>query len=204
MRIVTCGVFATLMLVGCSKQAAGDAPPPADAGSTLAAEVPLPKDDPCGLLTMSEIRRALPKVTKATREESLVAYGMKGCDWHGATGKAPMLEVRVWQVSGADDTPMDNARTLAMGVADPTRAGTQEAVRLEKLAGIGEDAVAIVEKTDEARGILTTCAFISLQKNGRIVTMASSDIAAGDRSLALEQLKALGKAGGGAYVNART
>ena len=81
-----------------------------------------------------------------------------------------------------------------MGVADPTRADAQGAVRLEKIAGVGEDAVAIVEKADEQRGILTTTALLTLRKNGRIATIASGFLDNTDRARALEQLATLGKA----------
>jgi hypothetical protein len=193
MRTILCGVIAALTLMGCSKPATGDAPP-AVAGAAASAAAPPAKDDACALLSLSEIRRVLPQAARAERDDALKEHGINGCDWYADTGKAPVLEVSVWTVSGDDDTPTSNARTLAMGIADPTRANTEAAVRLEKVAGVGEEAVAIVEKRDDARGILTTAGLLTLRQNGRIATVASAYIAVEDRSKALGQLAALGKA----------
>ena len=192
MRTLSCMVIATtLALIGCSKEAAGDAPK-ADAPASADATPAVP-GDACGLLSLAEIRRVLPDASRTERNDNLTEHGIKACGWYGK-GKAPVLEVSVWQVSGEDDTPMSNASTLAMGVADPTRADAQGAVRLEKIAGVGEDAVAIVEKADEQRGILTTTALLTLRKNGRIATIASGFLDNTDRARALEQLATLGKA----------
>jgi hypothetical protein len=194
MRSLSCGmVAALLLLIGCTKQASGDAPSSAGATTPAVADTPPATDGSCALLSLAEIRRVLPAAARAVHNDSLIKHGIDACGWYGSS-KAPVLEVSAWQVSGADDTPMDNARTLAMGIADPTRNDTQGAVRLEKVAGVGEDAVAVVEKADDARGILTTAALLVLQRNGRIATVASGDIAAQDRDKSLKDLATLGKA----------
>jgi hypothetical protein len=184
---------ASVLLTGCSRDAAGDAPTPARAEAPAPTETPPAREDACALLSLAEIRRVLPEASRAERNDKLSTEGINGCGWYGA-GKSPLIEVSVWQVSGEDDTAMENARTLAMGIADPTRADGQDAVRLEKIAGIGDEAVAMVEKSDASRGILTTSALLTLQKNGRIALVASVDMANADRTRALEQLTTLGKA----------
>ena len=195
MRTLSCAMLgATLMLMGCSKEAAGDASTANTTASTPA--TPADPGDACALLSLAEVRRVLPEASRTERNDNLTEHGIKGCGWYGK-GKAPFIEVSVWQVSGEDDTPWENANTLAMGVADPTRPGAQAAVRLEKIAGVGEDAVAIVEKADDQRGILTTTALLTLRKNGRIATIVSGFLDAGDRARALEQLASLGKAAAG-------
>jgi hypothetical protein len=192
MRMLLGGVLVAIMQMGCAKHASGDAPS-AGQGATAPAEAAPSKDNACGLLTLAEIRRVLPEASRAVRNDNLASQGIAACSWYGS-GKAPVLDVSVWDVSGADDTPEENARTLAMGLADPLRAGAQEKVRIQKVAGVGEDAAAVVEKADDAQGILSTGALLSLQKNGRIATVASSDIAVNERSKALDQLATLGKA----------
>lgn len=188
MRNVCWGMFAaTILMAGCAQEASGDAP------AKTAAQMPPAKDDACGLLTLADIRRVLPEAARAERNDSLAAQGINVCSWYGK-GKASVLDVSVWTASGADDTPMDNARTLAMGVADPTRAGAEAAVRLESVPGIGDQAVAMAEKADESRGILTTATLLTFSKSGRIVTVSSGDIARRDRPAALADLSTLGKA----------
>ena len=135
----------------------------------------------------------VPHASRVERNDNLSTYGIAACSWYG-TGKAPVVDVSVWDKSGADDTAESNLKSLAMGIADPTRPGTQAAVRIEKVAGLGENAFAIVEKADEARGILSNGALLSVQKNDRIATVASSYVAFDDRAKALDQLTALGKA----------
>ena len=195
MRTVSCGVIAALLvLIGCTKEATGNTSPSADADSPASASTPAAKDDACALLSLAEIRRVLPDAAKVVRNDHLAAQGIAGCGWYAASGKAPRLEVSVWEVSGADDTVMENARTLAMGFADPLRGDAQQAVRLDKVAGVGEEAVVIVEKSDAARGILTTGAVLTLRQNGRIAMVTSGYMGSGDRSAALKDLAMLGKA----------
>jgi hypothetical protein len=191
MRMLLGGIFAAFTLMGCAKEASGDAPP-AGAATTSTADTAPSKDNACGLLTLAEIRRVLPEASRAERNDSLVGQGIAACSWYGS-GKASVAEVSVWDVSGADDTAEENVRTLAMGFVNPAHAGAEAAVRLEKVSGVGESAFAIVEKADEARGVLTTGALITLQKNGRIAMLSSGSLAVDDRSKALGQLAAFGK-----------
>jgi hypothetical protein len=156
-------------------------------------QTPPARDDACGLLSLAEIRGVLPDAARAERNDNLASQGINACSWYGK-GKAPVLDVSIWEAADAEDTPMENARTLAMGVADPTRPDTQAGVRLEKITGVGEEAVALVEKSDESRGIISTAALITFSKHGRIVTVASSDIAVRERAAALKDLATLGKA----------
>lgn len=192
MRNFICGLSVALALVGCSKPASGDAAASEAAAPTTSVTL-ANKDDACSLLSLPEIRRVLPQAARAQPNEALAEHGIHGCEWYSGSGKAPVLAVSVWQMSGDDDTPMDNVRTLAMGIADPTRAGAEASVRLETVSGVGEDAAAFVEKSDDARGILSSSGFLSLRQNGRIATVASSHIDLEDRAKGLEQLAALGK-----------
>lgn len=193
MRTTSCLLLASLLATSaCSKSSSSDVAGAANAGPPAAA-VATDKSDACSLLSLDEVRRLLPEANKAARNDKLASQGIYGCEWYGS-GKAPLLEVSVWQASGPDETPMENASTLAMGFADPLRGDAQAAVRIEEIAGVGEQAVAIVEKTDTARGILTTGGLLTLQKNGRIALVTSSTIAIRERATALDQLATLGKA----------
>jgi len=185
------GLLAAITLTGCAKEAAGDAAP-AQAGTAAKTETAPAKGDACGLLTLTEVRGVVPQASRVERNDNLTKYGIAACSWYG-TGKAPVVDVSVWDVSGADDTAESNLQTLAMGVADPTRPGAQAAVRIEKVAGI-ENAFVIVEKADGARGILSNGALLSVQKNGRIATVASAYVDFDDRPKAMDQLATLGKA----------
>lgn len=187
------GLMVLLTAIGCAQRTAGDASASAPGDGTGSAGASRSRNDACSLLTVAEIRRVLPEATRAERNDRLVAQGIAACRWYGA-GKASLVDLSVWTVSGPDDTPEENARTLAMGIADPTRPGADAAVRLEKVAGVGEDAVAVVEKADDARGILSTSAYITVRRNGRIATVASGFVAVDDRPKAIAQLATLGEA----------
>jgi hypothetical protein len=181
-------------LIGCSKSSTSSIAQANAAGAADSEDTAPASDNACGLLTLSEVRNVLPEAAKAVHKDNLVDQGIDGCGWYVASGKYPVLELSVWQVSGSDDTPMSNAETLAMGFADPLRSDAQRAIRIEKITGVGEDSVAIVEKIDAARGIMTTGAMLTFQKNGKIATVATSQLAERERPTALEQLAALGKA----------
>lgn len=184
-------IAALLALAGCSKAATGDA---ADGAAAAAAGADTAASSgACGLLRLGEVQRLLPAAVKAVPRTDLAAHGIDACAWHAASGKAPVLEVQTWQVSGADDTALDHARTLTMGLADPMSADAEQHARIEEIAGVGETAVAFVERTDPARGIIGTAAFLALQKNGRIATVSASDFATRERATAIEALSTLGR-----------
>lgn len=187
-------MMSSIGFVGCSKSSTGSVAAAGATGGAANADSSPAHDDACGLLALSDVRSVLPEAVKPVRRDNLADQGINGCGWYVASGKYPVLEVSVWQASGADDTPMENARTLAMGFEDPLRGDAQRAVRFENVGGVGDNAVAIIEKTDSARGIMTTGALLTLQKNGKIATVSSSQLATRDRATALEQLTGLGKA----------
>lgn len=180
-----------LLLAGCAKAPPGT---PVAANSPNMAEAAEPSGAACRLLTLSDVQNVAPDAAVARPNNALIEQSIYGCGWYPASGKVPSVEVSLWKIDGADDTPMGNAKTLAMGFADPLRSEAQAAVRLEQVDGVGDEAVAIVEKTDAAKGIITTGAILTLRKNGQIATVTSSDLGSHERTAALGELATLGRA----------
>ena len=67
------------------------------------------------------------------------------------------------------------------------------AVRYETIPGIGEQAMALVEKQDDARGILTDAAMLVTLRTGQFLELQSQDLARGDRTAALKSLATLAR-----------
>jgi hypothetical protein len=169
-----------LTLAACGRSASTSAATPASG-------------DACSLLSIEEVRAMLPEVKSAKRNDDLVAQGIASCEWRDAAGKRVLLGLRTWKQDGADDTPTDNAETLAMGMTDPLRGEAQGAVRMEKMPSVGDDAVAFVEKADSAKGILSQGSLLVVRKGDQLVLLLSSALAGHERSAALRELSTLGK-----------
>jgi hypothetical protein len=54
--------------------------------------------------------------------------------------------------------------------------------------------VAVVERTDQAKGLLGNVAFLVAQRGTRLLFISSADLAGRDRAAALKALEALGRA----------
>lgn len=149
----------------------------------------------CSLLTLEEVRRIVPDAASSAPRALRADADIDVCSWKDASGKRSVVDVSVWKISGTDDTPLGNVRTLATGLVDPLRGDAEKAIRLETIGGLGEGAgaVAFVERMDPARGIIGTGALLALQKNGRIATVQSSSLAGKDRTAALDGLRTLGR-----------
>lgn len=161
-------------------------------GAAQAGE-PLPKVDPCSLLTTADVHQVYPKASAGERERTREKYGIVACVWNHPAGKL-VTQVTLGATRGSS---ADEAKGLAIGFVDPLKPGAEKALRTETLPGIGDEAVAVVEKEDSARGILAPAAYLYTQRGDRQLAIFAVDLANGDRTAALDTLGRLGRLAAG-------
>lgn len=186
---------------GCSKSSPGSAVPAADttataAPSNIAADeaggpsaASVEHDSPCQLLTDAEVRAVFPGTKAGQPERSREEYGIKACQWSAEGGR---FVAEVWKAK--DSTADNEIHGLAEGFVDPTKPGAANNVRYEPIAGVGEQAFAVIETQDAKRGILTDIAMVVARKRDRILVLLSDDLSHHDRAAALRSLTNLGSA----------
>lgn len=158
-----------------------------------AATEPLPKVDPCSLLTGAEVRQYFPKAKAPVRERDREKYGITACIWDHPAGRL-VLQLTLGAEPGSSN---DEAQGLVLGFVDPLKPGVREQVRIEKIDGVGSEAAAVVEKADEKRGILSDAAYLYTQRGDVQLLVAAVDLARGDRSAALNTLREIGRIAAG-------
>ena len=188
-------VSLTLFAGGCSQSsvpatssATTSAAPLASASPTPMSAAPVEANSPCRLLTDAEVRAVFPGAKSGVPERSREEYGIKACVWDMDTDR---FVLQTWASKGGN---ADNEiRGLASGFVDPLNAGAQNNVRYETIAGIGEQAMAMVETQDEKRGILSDAALLVAQHGNRILELQSQELPHRTRAAALQALTTLGR-----------
>ena len=144
---------------------------------------------PCALLTTAEVRRAFPESKDGRLDRSQEKLGIVTCVWSYPTG---ILSI----VTGGEvtETPKEEARSWTDAFLDPLRSDAQRHVRYEVLAGVGDEAVAIVEPEDKAKGFARDGAILVVRRGKQPVSVLSGTLGRGDRAEALKVLTELGKA----------
>jgi hypothetical protein len=150
---------------------------------------PLPKGDPCALLTQAEVAAVFPKASPGKRERTREKYGITACVYEHAGGQ---LGVQLW-LAGPGVRMADEADGLAAGMVDPVMRGARKNVRIETIKGLGDDAAAFAERADPKRGILSTGAIAFVRRGERVLTIGDSDFGQPDRAGTLKTLEALAR-----------
>lgn len=145
-------------------------------------------DSPCRLLTDAEVRAVFPNAGPGERERTREQYGIAACVWSGDFGR---FVAQTWEAKG--NTAEQEARGLSNGFVDPLNPAAGNSVRYESVAGVGEQASAIVESQDTQRGILTDIAMLVARKDGQMLVLMSDDLTHRDRSEALAKLQSLAR-----------
>ena len=160
-------------------------------GGVKSKDTPLPPGDPCSVIPLSDIKKLLPKVTKAARDSSLEHIGIVRCVWSGKDG----VILGLVQSSLEPDSALTEARSTAQGFVDLTKPGSVKNVRMEAFPGIGIDNAAFVEFLDPKRSIVGNVAALFLA-NGKVnLMLMTSDIQGLDRAAVLKSLQELGRLG---------
>jgi hypothetical protein len=156
-------------------------------GSTRTADA---QTDPCALLTTAEVQQAFPGSKAGRVDRALEKEGIFRCTWDSADGGLILVAGQ----DAPEDTPKDEAEVLALALVTPARADALRPVRFETLPGVGDAALAIVERRDEAKGILQDGAILVVRRGERQVAVMAPGLARRDRHEALRILGELGKA----------
>ena len=145
--------------------------------------------DPCSLLSASEIQAAFPGATAGVRDSALEQYGIARCSWNYPDGGLLVL-----LASDGDESAREGAEGLTPTFLDPWRSDASKRVRYEPLPGVGDHAVAVLEREDKTKGFMRDGAILVVQRGRHQVSVLSSDLARRERAAALRVFKDLGKA----------
>lgn len=156
--------------------------------AVAAAVAQSPTKQPCGLLAIDEVRRVFPGAKAGTPERDNEKYGIFTCVWAHEGGRLMIL------TGEEEQSPAEEARSLVDLFADPLNGSAPKNVRFEKIAGVADSAVAVVERADKAKGFMQNGAYIVLRRGAHQVSVISPDLATRERPAALSALTDLGKA----------
>jgi hypothetical protein len=166
----------------CNEKAAGDA------SSTAATTTDSGGAGACRLLKTSEVSANLSKAEPGKAETTREKYGITACEW--STEKY-RFAAQYW--TSEHPSAQEEASGLSLGALDPLKPGVGKNVRYETIQGVGDQAVAVIEKQDAARGILNDFVMLVAQKGNTILVLFAPELADTDRAQALRALQTLGK-----------
>jgi hypothetical protein len=144
--------------------------------------------DPCALLTTADVQGAFPGSKAGQLDRSQEKYGLVTCIWDHPTGRFSIIAS-----SGSPEPVKDEARGWTLIFLDPLRPGAERNVRYEALSGVGDEAVAVVEREDKSKGFMQNGAFLVVRRGKQQVSALSTDLARRERAEALKVLEGLGK-----------
>jgi hypothetical protein len=144
--------------------------------------------DPCALLAVDEVRRALPGSEPGGIERGLEKQGILSCSWKSPDGRLFLIASRE-----PEGSVKDEARTLAQTIVDPLRPDAERRLRFDVMPGIGDEAIAVVERRDTANGLMQDAALIVVRRGTWLVSLLAPELARRERADALRMLAELGK-----------
>ena len=147
-----------------------------------------PARNACALLKTAEVAAVLPGAKAGKVDTTREKYGIAACEWDTAAHRAAL---QFWNNEG--NTARQEAQGLILGVIDPLKPAASRNIRYETIPGLGEAAVAVIEKGDPQRGVLDDFAMLVVQKGDQMIVFVAPELAAIDRAKALAGLKALGQ-----------
>lgn len=155
---------------------------------TAQAQPKEPPGDACKLLTDAEVRRVFPDAKAAKRDTKLDQYGIGSCIWEHPGGR---FAIQLTKKSGKID---DEIRGAASGNVDPLNRKARDAIRYVTVSDAGDAARAMVEPTDEKRGVIQGVAMLIAQRGDKQITLYSDQLPQRERDAALKALEELGRA----------
>ena len=179
-------VIAALMtaaaLCACSK-------PDASASEVAAATptVAAVADDPCAIVSKTEVRAAFPGAESGKRNHTMDQYGMASCTWELPTSTLAVQIFKSTQTAG------EELRGRMSGFLDPLQPGLREKVQYDSIAGLGDEAVTVAVKADQANGILADSAMLGIRRGERMAVLFTSTLIDGDAEGTKKALQALGR-----------
>lgn len=167
--LIACSAACSQQSPGVNPDAAGRSPGPASpapASAIAGAASGETADSPCRLLTDAEVRSVLPGAASGTRNTESLQYGLDRCAWEARTGRMGL------EVSKVEPAAFENElRAELQGAVDPRIQGALGRIAFVTVPGIGDQAIAVREKGDAQRGILTDVALIAVQRGHRMAVL---------------------------------
>ncbi len=146
--------------------------------------------NPCTLLTMADVHQAFPGAKAGELDRDQEKTGLLKCSWRTPSGR-----LFVFTNDGINETPKEEAAdTWALTFLDPLRMDAKRHVRYEPLTGVGDQAIAVVERADKAKGFMQDAAILVVRRGKQQVAILSTDLPKRERADALRILGELGKA----------
>lgn len=182
----------TALLSGCSNvvssSAAGIDAVATSAPGAGSAPAP-PGEGPCRLLAQGVVERLFPGATAGELDRRNEKHGVLTCLWKHPTGRFSIIE------GAYTSQPVEEeAQGWTLIFLDPLRSDAARHVRYESLPGVGDQAIAIVERQDKAKGFIADGAVLVVRRGNRQVTLMAHGLARSERADALKVLEQLGRA----------
>ena len=125
-----------------------------------------PVDNACGLLTDAEIRQVFPSAGSGKRNTQSLEYGLDRCAWKISSGQVGVEVSKVAPVEFESDL-----RGELQAAVDPRVQGALDRIRFHAVEGIGDHAIAVLEKVDAHNGLYTDIALLAIQRGQRMVVL---------------------------------
>lgn len=146
-------------------------------------------EGPCALLTTAEVQQSFPGTKPGRVDRSQEKRGIVSCLWDYPTGRLQIIDGKE-----ITESPREEAEGWTLVFLDPLRGDAPRNVRYEKLTGVGDEAVAVVEREDKTKGFMQNGAILVVRRGKRQISVMSTDLARRERPEALRILTDLGKA----------
>jgi len=151
----------------------------------------LPTGDPCTVVPLAEVLKAFPDAKPGVRSRRVEQYGSTQCAYSNAQGQVIFaVEERY-----GSNTAKEEAQGEATAFLDPLMPAAKRNVRYETLTaiGLGNEAVAFVEKGDAKRGILGDGSLLVLRRGQHTLSLMSPVLPQRERAAALKAYEVLGR-----------
>lgn len=145
-------------------------------------------ENACSLLSDDDIHSLFPKAASGKRNTTSLEYGIDRCAWETPTGQ---IGVEVTKVE--PDAFENELRGELTGVVDPTIEGAADRIAFQSIAGIGDHAIAILEKANAQRGVLSDVALLAIQRGHRMAVLMVHEASSDAPLPTLDALEALGR-----------
>jgi hypothetical protein len=181
---VLAAILCAASLAACSKSEAPATDATSASGLPSTAASP---DDPCSIVSKGEVREAFPGAESGERDHSMDQYGMASCKW-----ELPANTLAV-QLFKSTNTAGEELRGRMLGFLDPLQPGLREKIQYDTIAGLGDEAVAVAVKADQAQGILADTAMLGIRKGDRMAVLFTRTLVGGDVAATAKALESLGR-----------
>lgn len=146
-----------------------------------------PVDNACNLLTDAEVRAVYPDASAGKRNTESLQYGLDRCAWETSTAQVGV------EVSKVEANAFEGElRAELQGAVDPRIQGALDRIKFHPVDGIGDHAIAVLEKGDANRGTYTDIALLAIQRNHRMAVLMVHERSSDAPLPSLDSLRALG------------